>query len=175
MLITDRYREQQTELHQDENYGVASLSFAPLVANIVNTLEVKQLLDYGCGKRRLFGALQGKIDHRMTLQAYDPAIPECAGEPVPSQMVACIDVLEHIEPDLLDNVLNDLERLTLGVGFFSVSTMPASKVLSDGRNAHLIQQPIEWWLPKIMERWDLHTFQICPAGFYVIVYARKWN
>jgi hypothetical protein len=88
-------------------------------------------------------------------------------------MVACIDVLEHIEPDLLDNVLDHLASLTELVLLATVHTGPASKVLSDGRNAHLIQQPMEWWLPKFMSRWDLQTCQVVSAhGFHIIGYTK---
>lgn len=169
MLISDDYRAQQAKLHENPNYGVASMAFAPIVSEIINALNVRELLDYGCAKCRLFGALKGMVKHPMKLQAYDPAIPERAGRPVPSQMVTCIDVLEHIEPDCLDAVLDDLHVLTKQIGFFSIHTGPAVKTLPDGRNAHLIQQPPEWWIPRIIERWSLQTFQLVPDGFYVIV------
>jgi hypothetical protein len=64
-------------------------------------------------------------------------------------------VLEHIEPELLDNVLDDLKRCALKGVFLTINMRPAYKTLADGRNAHLIQKPIEWWLPKLMERWDI--------------------
>jgi hypothetical protein len=55
----------------------------------------------------------------------------------------------------------------------SVHMGPALKTLPDGRNAHLIQEPVEWWLPKIMQRFDLHTFQMSSErGFYCIGYAK---
>jgi hypothetical protein len=171
VLISDDYRQQQEKLHENENYGVASVQYAPIVSEIVNTLEVQHLLDYGAGKCRLFQNLKAK--HAMKLQAYDPGVPKLASPPVPAEMVACIDVLEHIEPELLDNVLDDLARLTEAVCFLTVHTGPAVKVLPDGRNAHLTQQPLEWWLPKIWERFDIHTVQVTGEhGFYVIAYAR---
>lgn len=75
-------------------------------------------------------------------------------------MVACVDVLEHIEPDLLDNVLDDMTRVTEVILFASIDTGPAMKSLSDGRNAHLIQQPMSWWLPKFWARkFKLQTVQ----------------
>jgi hypothetical protein len=170
MLITEPYREQQQELHKNPNYGVASTVFAPLVAKIINALDVRDLLDYGAGKMRLFESLKGLVSHPMRMQAYDPGVPKLAGKPVPAQMVTCIDVLEHIEPDCLDAVLDDLHSLTKRIGFFSIHTGPAVKKLPDGRNAHLIQQPPVWWLPRILERWpDLQTFQQVEDGFYVIV------
>lgn len=87
-------------------------------------------------------------------------------------MVACIDVLEHIEPDYLEGVLSDLKRLCEGVAFLSIHTGPALKVLSDGRNAHLIQEPMMWWLPKLWERWDLQTIQVMDNGFFVVGTAK---
>ena len=169
-LISDEYRKQQEQLHENPHYGVASVGFAPIVAEIINKLEVKDLLDYGAGKCRLFGALQGLVKHPMRLQAYDPGVPRLSGRPVPAQMVTCIDVLEHIEPEYLDAVLDDLARLTKEIGFFSIHTGPAVKRLADGRNAHLIQQPPAWWLPRILERWpDMQTFQVTEGGFFVIV------
>jgi hypothetical protein len=67
-------------------------------------------------------------------------------------------------------VLDDLQRVTAGIGVFTVHTGPAAKVLLDGRNAHLTQQPASWWLPKFLERFELSTFnRITPSGFYVIV------
>lgn len=170
-LITSEYQKQQEQLHENPNYGVASVQYAPLVSQIVNTLGVRHLLDYGCGKCRLFQNL--KADHEMKLQAYDPAIEKLSSPPVPAEMVTCIDVLEHIEPDLLDNVLDDLVRLTEVIGFFTIHTGPAVKVLSDGRNAHLIQQPLEWWLPKLWDRFDIHTVQVTSEhGFHVVCYAK---
>lgn len=172
MLISEGYQAQQRQLHADrDDYGTASLTYAPIVSTFCNKLAITHLLDYGCGKGRLFGAL--KVDHKMTLQAYDPGMEEYAERPIPSQMVTCLDVLEHIEPDSLDEVLDDLQALTLEVGVFSVNTAPAMKVLSDGRNAHLIQQPMEWWLPKFWSRFDLQTVQrMDDDNFFVVVYSR---
>lgn len=171
-LITDEYRKQQGALHENPNYGVASVHYAPLVSQIVNTLGVQHLLDYGAGKCRLFQNL--KADHKVKLQAYDPGVAKLATPPVPAEMVTCIDVLEHIEPELLDNVLDDLQRLTEAVLFVTIHTGPAVKVLPDGRNAHLIQQPLSWWLPKLWERFDLHTVQVTGEhAFHCICYAQQ--
>lgn len=125
-------------------------------------------MDYGAGKGRLGESLktmgiEPKITH------YDPAIKEWSEKPSPKECVACIDVLEHIEPELLDNVLDDLKTLTKKVGVFTVHTGPAIKTLSDGRNAHLIQKPSSWWIPKIISRFDLLIFQSMNNGFFVVV------
>lgn len=170
-LISDDYRQQQEQLHENPQYGVASECYAPLVAKACNQYDIRELLDYGAGKGRLAETLmRGRmVDHPMRFQHYDPAVPKWSATPEPCEMVACIDVLEHIEPALLDNVLDDLQRLTESVGVFTVSTVAAQKTLADGRNAHLIIEPASWWLPKIMARFDMHIFQKVPDGFFVLV------
>ena len=60
----------------------------------------------------------------------------------------------------------------LGVGVFTVHTGAAVKVLPDGRNAHLIQRPAAWWLPKFMERFELAAFNRMHHGFWVAVEAQ---
>ncbi|MFN3830270.1 MAG: methyltransferase domain-containing protein [Tepidimonas ignava] len=167
MLITDGYRAQQAKLHENPNYGVASVQFAPLVSQLINQFGVRQLLDYGAGKGRLAQNL--KPAHEVKVTLYDPAIPQWSVLPGPHEMVACIDVLEHIEPDCLDDVLDHLAGLVQRLGFFTVHTGPAIKVLPDGRNAHLTQQPARWWLPKLLDRFDLMMFQKTEQGFWVLV------
>ena len=163
--ISETYRKQQEELHKNPNYGMASVQFAPMVSRLIEQSQVDEVLDYGAGKCRLFENL--RVERKLRLQAYDPATyPD---PPVPMQLVTCIDVLEHIEPELLDNVLDHLKELTLEIGFFTIHTGAALKVLPDGRNAHLIQEPPSWWLPKILDRWELHSFQKTENGFYVVV------
>jgi hypothetical protein len=56
-VITEEYRKLQQELHQNPTYGVASLQFAPIVANIVKDLKVESLSDYGARKKNLLKGL----------------------------------------------------------------------------------------------------------------------
>ena len=166
-MISEAYREEQKRLHQNINYGTASIQYAPIVSRLINQLNVTELLDYGAGKGNLAKHLQ--IGHDVEIHHYEPANPDWSNTPDSAQMVCCIDVLEHIEPEYLDAVLDDLQRCVEFFGFFSVHTGPAVKTLSDGRNAHLIQEPASWWLPKIMNRFDLIQFQSMPNGFFVFV------
>lgn len=173
-LISDDYRRQQEQMHATYEYGTASKYYAPLVARVVNQYQVDRMLDYGAGRGNLLKTLkeQQLLERALKVQHYDPAVEEWSIDPDPCEMVSCIDVLEHVEPHLIDNVLDDLQRVTQRIGAFSVSTEPAKKVLPDGRNAHLIQEDAQWWLPKLMERFELHVFQRSPDGFFVLVHAR---
>ncbi len=168
-LITEEYRKMQQQLHENPNYGVASVQYAPLVAQVIDGVGAKELLDYGAGKGRLGLTLKQTLKRSLPIRHYDPAIPHWSARPEPCELVACIDVLEHIEPHLLDYVLDDLQRVTAKVGIFTVHTGAAVKVLPDGRNAHLIQEPPSWWLPRFLERFELATFNRMPMGFWIVV------
>ena len=171
-LITEDYRLLQQQLHDDPEYGTASLQFAPIVAELVELAGAAELLDYGAGKGRLGLSLREFVKRPLTVHHYEPAMQQWSARPEPCRFVACIDVLEHVEPELLDNVLEDLERVTVGVGFFTVHTEAARKHLPDGRNAHLNQKPASWWLPKIMEHFELVSYNRVQYGFWVAVEAK---
>lgn len=173
-VISAEYADMQRQMHETYEYGVASKKYAHLVAEIIHTLEIDHLLDYGCGRHmNLFKSLKPILKRPIKYQGYDPGWPEFSDAPIPANLVCCIDVLEHIEPELLDNVLDHLKSLTEAACFLTVHTGPAGKLLPDGRNAHLIQEPMEWWLPKLAARWDLQTIQRTHAfAFHVIGYAK---
>ena len=156
--ISADYLEQQRKLHENPNYGVASLSFAPIVADVMRQTGCKSVSDYGAGKRRLLEGLRQSGVEPTPYLPYDPVFPEY-GEPKPADLVCCIDVLEHIEPDLVDNVILELSRVTTNLGFFSIHMGPAGKTLSDGRNAHLIQKPSSWWLKKLTDHFEILHLQ----------------
>lgn len=178
MLITETYRQEQQRLHETTEYGTASIEYADLVSQIIDRLETNHFLDYGCGSRmNLIRHIKPKLQHllpgeKLKYQAYDPGVPKLAGAPTPAPLVTCIDVLEHVEPDCIDSVLDHLKSLAEAVLFVTIHTGPAAKTLSDGRNAHVNQQPMSYWLPKLWDRFDIQTVQRTGEHqFYVIAYA----
>lgn len=173
ILISEGYREQQQYLHDTSDYGTMAQHYGPMISQIVERMEISHLLDYGCGKRMGLLKTLKKPSWKLTYQGYDPGVTELSSPPIPAQMVCCIDVLEHIEPEYLDNVLDHLAKLTEDIVFLSIHTGPAMKTLQDGRNAHLTQQPIEWWLPKLTDRFDIQTLQkVGDHNYYSILYAK---
>lgn len=171
LTISAEYLEQQKLLHQNPNYGVASLSFAPIIADFIRQTGVNSVSDYGAGKKNLLVGLQNAGISHIEYFPYDPVFEEY-GEPRCADLVCCIDVLEHVEPDKLDDVLVDLSKITLNFGFFSIHMGPAGKALSDGRNAHLIQEPSSWWLPRLSQYFEilhLQSHQMMGDGIWVIV------
>lgn len=163
MLISESYRVEQERLHERGGYGTSSLLFGETVSGLVKDYGHKTLLDYGCGSKQ---NLKTVLDCDVRYQGYDPGTE--FREKSPADLVCCIDVLEHIEPECLYDVLKDIASLALKQAFISVHTGPALKTLSDGRNAHLIQQPAQWWFPRISAHLRIDHFQRIPDGFIVI-------
>ena len=109
--ISKEYMLMQKELHLNSNYGSASTHFAPIVSEIITFYQCKSLSDYGAGKKRLAEALKELNNLPELYFPYDPAFPEY-GEPKTADLLCCIDVLEHIEPDFIDNVMAELSSIT---------------------------------------------------------------
>lgn len=170
-VISENYRALNAQLHAEKSSygaGYATKEYYPFIEQFARTLKATTVLDYGCGK----GALQKAKPHLMVVN-YDPAVPEWAGAPEPADLVVCMDVLEHVEPECVEDVLDDLQRLALKGIFLTVATGPAGKTLADGRNAHLIQQPPDWWLPKFMARWEMRMFASKGHEFNLFCLAKQ--
>ena len=170
--ISADYLAQQRELHKNPNYGVASIGYAPIVKQLLDRTGIKTLSDYGAGKCNLQKALHDLGKRDFEYFPYDPVFPEY-GTPKPAELSCCIDVLEHIEEPFLDSIFRDLQDITKSIGFFSVHTGPALKVLPDGRNAHIIQQPSSWWLPRMCKYFEIGHLERGSGGFWVIAEPKK--
>lgn len=163
--ISEAYRAEQAALHEKYNYGTASIQWAATVANIINAFEIKSVLDYGAGRGNLLKSLAKHKLPVIEFQMYEPAMPQWSAKPDPAELVCSIDVAEHVEPEFTENYLDELQRLTKRIAFITIHCGPAQKVLSDGRNAHLVQQPPAWWIPKLLQRFDLIECSATPGGF----------
>lgn len=163
-LISEEYRELNRALHEESpQYGTSSHRWADAIEALAQQCAVTDILDYGAGKQTLARALAAR-----RIRPYDPAIPELSADPEPADMVVCTDVLEHVEPHLIENVIGHIASLARTCCFLVIPTGPASKTLRDGRNAHLIQKPLDWWLARLCPHFsivylDHHGGDICLA------------
>lgn len=163
MRITQQYLELQKELHSRGNYGTSGAKHADRILELCKRLQTKDVLDYGCGQHWLQKSLPFPI------QEYDPALSGFDSDPGSADIVVCSDVLEHVEPECLDNVLGHLRALTKKVVLLDIATRPAKKFLADGRNAHLIQQHHCWWVDRVWKNGlDPHSFQTYGGGVVIL-------
>lgn len=163
MLISPSYRALVARLHLDRpDFGTGGHRWAKAVVNAYEEIGIKSVLDYGAGRGTLKAAvMETYLKSRMdfSFAEYDPAIPEISAPPDPADLVVCSDVIEHIEPECLDDVLTDIHRLARQYAMLVIATKPAKKTLADGRNAHLIVQPLSFWATKIEPLWRLRSIQ----------------
>lgn len=170
MLITETYRALNRQLHAKEpTYGISGSRYVDLVKPLSEVMQTRDILDYGCGKRTL------ERDLGFAIANYDPAIKGCEGTPSPADLVVCTDVLEHVEPDLLGNVLADLARVTKREIIISVSLVPAKKSLADGRNAHLIVESSDWWVEKLNKVFIGQRWFLTLGEANLVFIGRSWS
>jgi len=167
-LISPEYRALLRSCHvADARWGSTAGRWAGMVRNALSNLpHGATVLDYGCGKGELARALDD-----VEVREYDPAIPGKDDLPEPADLVVCVDVLEHVEPDRLYEVLAHIASLARRRALLAVATRAAVKELSDGRNAHLIVHPHTWWEDQLLEHFRLEYVHVKNRGEFVALAA----
>lgn len=172
--ISADYREKNHRLHiTNPNYGSGGAKWSTLIRKAACKFEIQTILDYGCGKQGLAKALRA---HGLHIYEYDPGIPGLDKIPCPQvELVVCTDVLEHVEPDFIHAVLEEIADLTTRFAFFNVATRPAIKNLEDGRNAHLIIESFSWWHEIISQNFDILAQKIEEDYDFSVFLTKKNN
>lgn len=182
-LISDKYIQQNTILHS-KGFGGSGWRWVDIVADIINDLGISSMLDYGCGQSTLHAQINNKYPYLFTkveYKEYDPCIESKSICPGAAELVTCTDVLEHIEPKYIDNVIKHIMSLTKVLVFLNINVKEANKKLPDGRNAHLIIRKPMWWFNKLKEVFteDTWVFKILPVdnpkNFNVVIIKREYR
>ena len=168
-MITEEYRALNAEMHRTNNdYGRMGERYVGHVRMVADKIGAASILDYGCGKHTLRDGMPDWPDFR----EYDPALPGFDAPPEPADLVVCTDVMEHIEPEHLTAVLDDIALLASKGVFFVITMRPAQKPLPDGTNPHRIVEDETWWLPHLMQRWRPLAFENNKKRFFFAGVAR---
>lgn len=152
-LISDEYAKLMRETHADPRFGAMTDThevFLKNVESVMRAYPTQSILDYGAGK----GVFKEQASRRwpsIQISEYDPGIPGKDVMPSPADLVVASDVMEHIEPPYLTDVLIHIASLTKKVFFTQIALRPAKRILPDGRNAHLIVETDNWWARRISD------------------------
>lgn len=153
MLITEDYKKLNAELHVDNpGFGTMASALGIPIGRLCEKHGFRSVLDYGCGKGTLAPVLSAI---GLTVHEYDPAIPGKDADPPAADLVVCIDVMEHVEAECIDDVLTHIASLSNRLAYFMIDNGPAKKTLPDGRNAHLTIQGRKWWKQRLSEYFKL--------------------
>jgi|TARA_Y100000310_G_scaffold42078_1_gene39377 2-polyprenyl-3-methyl-5-hydroxy-6-metoxy-1,4-benzoquinol methylase len=176
-MISPYMMKMNEELHKRKGYGAshAGAEHAGKLSVLIGQLLKKQkrlsMLDYGCGKGELVKMMPPITG--VGYRQYDPCVEEFANKPDPADVVCCVDVLEHIEPLLITNVLNHLKKLTKKILYISVATVEAKKFYADGKNTHLIVEDFKWWYPQLRKRFNIIETMESKTHFTCVLQAKE--
>lgn len=148
--------------NEDAYHGGSTREFAIIIKKIIQKNNIKNMLDYGCGKGffydNSFYLKEEKIDSLRKLwdieiDLYDPCYEKYSylSENKKYDMVICIDVLEHVPKDDLDWILDKIFSLSKKYIFLNVACYYANALLPNGSNAHINVNDKDWWFKKILE------------------------
>lgn len=155
-LISPYYRDQLLRKHDSGKWGRDGAKHAPNVNAFADELQAETILDYGCGEGALAEAMKPR-----RVSGFDPGVLGREGMPKPCDLVVCSDVLEHVELEKLNDVFGHLRSICLKGAYLVIATRPAKAILPDGRNAHLIVKPAEWWIKGLQNiGWTIERQEI---------------
>jgi hypothetical protein len=167
VTITSGHTEAHKALHKDLSYGLDGRKHKAVVEKLSQSMKTPSIMDYGCGKGTLSSSLPFPV------WEYDPAIAGKDNVPRPADLVICTNVLQMVEPEMLDNVLGDLVRCTRVCLFAVIETGPSDRVLPDGRNLNLIQKDKDWWHKKLDEYFNIGTLLQAGSDLHCVLEPRK--
>lgn len=134
-------------------WGSGGVRHAAPVLALLEELGVRQgtILDYGSGVGAFALEMRKLAGARYSVVNYEPTLPQWSVlMPGPYDAVVCTHVLEHVEPELLEDTLLELRARATRLAYIEVPHGPAKEELVDGRNAHLIVEDPEFWLERIV-------------------------
>lgn len=148
-MITDEYKKMLKEIHAESPFGKRR-KLPRYLEMFIGQVKPKSILDFGCGKGRLIKTLQ-ELYPNIDVLGYDPGNPdyEKSIDDVKVDLLISSDVLEHVEPQFIDETLQYLSTKSKFI-YHLIALSPAKLILPDGRNAHLIQESPNWWKEKFL-------------------------
>jgi len=149
-LISDSFRKINAQLHRDvKEYGKESIKWVNHFWGMAEAMEPETILDYGCGK----GCLALNVPFFVT--SYDPCVKQYASLPQPCDLVFCVNVLECVEPEYLDEVISHIYYLTKKSVVFVINTALSEAKFLDGRNFHLNIKSDQEWRDRIEKKFTI--------------------
>lgn len=153
-MITKEYQEQLVIEHGDRKWGSSAIRFGgpDVLGLIMQRSYINSVLDFGCGKG-LMGEFVKKHAPHVRWVDYDPGI--AGKDTLPDEqfdLVISCDVLEHVEPEHIDDTIIQIADRTKFVLYNNIACAPANSTFGSGpyqgENIHLIIEEPSWWKKK---------------------------
>ena len=172
-LISKEYKEKIVAFHTKRGWGGPISKHIPfLIHKYMALSQANSILDYGAGSSLFKEKMDQQYPNaKFNIHEYEPGIIGKDEDPPVCDATVCIDVLEHIEPDKIDNVLQHIYDKTNKWAYVVICCIPSRKTFSDGQNLHILVKPSTWWLKKFEDKWDM--FNIKHGPFFQILLIKK--
>ena len=149
-FASPEYRRELQAAHKDHfgtpvkgKWGRSGHRHWEFVKPFCERLGAKWVLDFGSGSES-FKPVAEADGYRV--EQFDAGTDKIA---LPKQVDVSFssDVLEHVEPEKIDNVMRFLYLIARKGGWHKIALKPANKTLPiTGRNAHILLRSPAWWL-----------------------------
>jgi len=173
--ISKEYKKQLQEYHKThQRWGGAVRGRQNELHMYMKMTNSSSILDYGAGNsdyKRTVGWTWE--DPGYTIHEYEPGKPELAGDPPICDASICIDVMEHVETDKVDNVIKHIYDKTNNWTYQTIALTAASGSFSERQNLHLTIKPADWWLEKLTPYWDLLKTNITGGNILHFIGVKK--
>lgn len=157
------------------------------VLNFVKEKNINNIIDIGSGRGNLIRVLSNynndiKITSTDLIKIHDFEVPfyeinicDLSSfknfEDKKFELLTCLDVLEHIEKDCVDNILNKFSLLSK----YSVLTIANHSDVLDGVELHLIQENLDYWMPYINKNFEVLESRVHYGGRLYLLTLKSIN
>lgn len=173
----DKYRTiWDKPAYRDHSPGMEAMPVAAVILKDWGAGPGDCVYDFGCGEGlavaqfRAWGMVAVGIDFAGNAPRADLNIPflEADLTDLPTDpdfwcdWGYCTDVMEHIPPQKIDDVLAGIVRSVCRGVIFTIACFPDSMGALIGETLHLTVQPPEWWRAKLAEYWPSVEMRVEP-------------
>lgn len=164
MRISKKHQKLYQQYYREQVIEIKPHQWAEEIDYLCWLVGASTVLDYGCGAHPKLAASLSR-----DVISYDPGVEGFTEKPSKCDVVACCDVLEHVEPDCIDAVIEHIHSRALKAIFLVVSCQESeSKVLPDGSPWHSFVKSQEWWQNRLPD----YRVRPCRNDEFVGVWVR---
>ncbi len=154
-------------LHKQAHYG--GKNHGKHARNKLISFNPQSVCDVGCGNGAFCKSLIGHIPYLLGIdfasQPIGDSVAWCTAHAakinLPTDGVewcTSFDMLEHLVPEEVDDVLAELTRIS-SVGLIVSICYRSSSITCKGEQLHMTVQPEEWWVAKLKLLGDVQRFR----------------
>lgn len=144
MLISNTHRKRYRDYFAEKGHPAEKPgALVDTIAAMCRTYNYLTVLDYGSGPAR---QLSRFLPSTFITEDYDPGVPAISSTPIPTDLVVCNHMLEHVEDEASAvSVLKHIKQLALRGAYIAISLEPSTKFLAPDCEWHSLVRDADWW------------------------------